>query len=407
MVYFTNILVAAAFLSLGIAAPTEEKRAAPFTVNLVPKTKQSPRNGYTALAKTLAKYGASPEVVAVAAAGAGSVTATPAEDDEEYTAPVTIGSQTFQLDFDTGSSDLWVLGTSLRNSGSSSHTYYSPGSTATRVSGETWSISYGDGSSASGTVYSDTVTIGGTTVTGQYVESATRASSEFTGAGTVEDGLLGLAFDSINTASPRRATTFVTNAINQGLPSKVFTALLKKGAPGSYTFGTIPASQHTGSITYTNVDNSQGFWSFTPTSYAIGSAAARSGSLTGIADTGTTLLLLPDSIVTAYYRQVSGAQTSSGAYIFPCSATLPSLTFTINGYRAVVPGSYINYAPNGDGKFSLPPPSLPPISNLPHTPNINSRSTFKTKQNILSNLLPRYLLRWSPIQLRNRSLHLR
>ena len=48
-------------------------------------------------------------------------------------------------------------------------------------------------------MYSDTVTVGGTTVTSQAVEAATTASSAFTSG--AEDGLVGLAFDSINTGA--------------------------------------------------------------------------------------------------------------------------------------------------------------------------------------------------------------
>ena len=62
--------------------------------------------GPVALQKTYLKYNtAVPESVAAAAAD-GSVTATPEQYDAEYLCPVTIGGQTLNLDFDTGSSDL-------------------------------------------------------------------------------------------------------------------------------------------------------------------------------------------------------------------------------------------------------------------------------------------------------------
>lgn len=64
-------------------------------------------------------------------------------------------------------------------------------------------------------------------------------------------------------------------------------------------------------------------------------------------DTGTTLVYLPDAIVRAYYGSVrgSGYNYAEGGYTYPCSATLPSLTIGIGTYRAVIPGSYITYAP--------------------------------------------------------------
>ena len=213
-------------------------------------------------------------------------------------------------------------------------------------------ITYGDQSSASGNVYTDTVSVGATSVTGQAVEAAKEISSQFQ-QDTDNDGLLGLAFSSINTVSPTPQKTFFDNA-KSGLASPVFTADLKKGAPGTYDFGFIDASKHTGSIAYVSVDSSQGFWEFTGAGYAVGTASFKSLSIDGIMDTGTTLLLLPDAVVDAYYAKVSGAQydDSQGGYTFDCDNTLPNLTLGIGSYKAVVPGSYINFAPVSDGSSS-------------------------------------------------------
>lgn len=230
------------------------------------------------------------------------------------------------------------------------HDIYNPDSstTAKELNGETWSISYGDGSSASGNVYSDVVDVGGTSVTGQAVELAQKISSEF--AQDLSDGLLGLAFSAINTVKPDQQKTFFDNATPQ-LSAPLFTANLKKGQPGSYNFGYIDDSQHTGEITYTAVDNSQGFWGFTATGYTVGSGAASDEDISAIADTGTSLLLLPETVVTAYYEQVSSAKNDQqqGGYTFDCDAALPNISFTIEGYEAVVPGSFINYAPLSEG----------------------------------------------------------
>lgn len=103
---------------------------------------------------------------------------------------------------------------------------------------------------------------------------------------------------------------------------------------------------HTGAIKYATVNTRQGFWTFTATSYRIGSGAA-GGSITGIADTGTTLALFPAAVAKAYYAKVSGATYNSaqGGYVFSCSATLPDFTFTVGGGEITIPGEYINYAP--------------------------------------------------------------
>ena len=194
-------------------------------------------------------------------------------------------------------------------------------------------------------MYTDKVAIGGVPVASQAVEAATSVSSEFVDD-TSDNGLVGLGFDNINTVSPTQQATFIENAA-PSLASPLFTADLKYHAAGSYDFGYIDASKHTGSITYVAVTTSNGFWEFTGSGYAVGSGAFVKSSINAIADTGTTLLYVPAAVVRAYYAKVAGASNSAeyGGYVFKCATALPSLTLGIGAYRAVIPGQYLNYGP--------------------------------------------------------------
>ncbi|KAI1347873.1 secreted aspartic proteinase precursor [Xylaria sp. FL0043] len=315
------------------------------------------RHGPAQVAKTYLKYGKPVPAELAAALGMtndkrseGSVATEPQEYDSEWLTPVQIGTpaQTLNLDFDTGSSDLWVFSTDTSSRYVNGQTQYSPSksSTSSRLSGATWDITYGDGSSSSGIVYTDVVTIGGLSVSKQAVESAQTVSSSFTSESNL-DGLLGLAFSTLNTVSPTPQKTWFDN-IKSSLDSPLFAVDFKAGGvPGTYDFGFLDSSKYTGSITYASVSTRQGFWEFTASGYAVGSGSFKSSSIDGIADTGTTLLYLPSTIVSAYYAQVSGAKNNAqaGGYVFPCSASLPNFTFGVGSARITIPGSYINYAP--------------------------------------------------------------
>src|ERR1700760_2686271 len=78
-------------------------------------------------------------------------------------------------------------------------------------------------------------TTGQVTATSQAVEAATSISSAFV-SDTDNDGLVGLAFSSINTVSPKPVNTFF-DTVKSSLDQAVFCADLKKGEAGSYDFG--------------------------------------------------------------------------------------------------------------------------------------------------------------------------
>jgi aspergillopepsin I len=208
-------------------------------------------NGPIAYAKAFNKFNKPmPYDLAAATGKEGRVTATPSNlFDEEYLCPVDIGGQTLHLVPDTGLADLcvsfnlstplyqrsltyqfrWVFSTSLLPCQQNGHTLFDPlkSKTFRVLNGYKWDILYGDDSSASGTVGTDIVTVGGTSVSGQAVEIAMNVSSSF--VSNVYDGVLGLAFSSINRGMTTASRTMSYQADISDSDTKSSANLLRDG----------------------------------------------------------------------------------------------------------------------------------------------------------------------------------
>lgn len=196
----------------------------------------------------------------------------------------------------------------------------------------------------------------------QAIELAQTMSSQFTQS--TGDGLLGLAFGSINTVKPSPVQTPMENLISQDdIPqsAELFTAHLGAAAESNdqsfYTFGYIDQTvvQQSGQqIAYTPIDNSQGFWMFDSTSATInGKTVQRSGN-TAIADTGTTLALVDDNTCQQIYAAIPGStyDSSSQGYIFPTSTTtaqLPTITFAVGNTQFAVHKEALSFSPAKTG----------------------------------------------------------
>ena len=249
-----------------------------------------------------------------------------------------------KLDLDTGSSDFWVFSTELPPRERGNHPLYKLG--GYKDQGYSWHIHYGDGTSASGQVYADKVSAGSVTAPVQAVEVAQHIAPDFTHGRS--DGLVGLGFDEQgNTCHPTYCFGFFTN-IAPTLPQPVISAALKHDAPGHYDFGFIDQSAYTGSIAYATVDPSHGYWEFQAGGFAVGSVEHQT-EFRAIADTGSSLLLVNQHILVAYWSQVEGAYYSSyyGGIVFPCSARLPDFSLFIDGEKRTMPGKYANYIKAG------------------------------------------------------------
>lgn len=139
------------------------------------------------------------------------------DNNEEWTGTVSIGTpaQTFVIDFDTGSADLWVPSSSCSGC-DAKDTYDSSSSSTSSSKSGTFEIQYGDGSTASGPIYTDTgkhfttvlkgtlltvqlvssVSVAGVKVTGQYLSAVTSESGDISGGPS--DGLMGLGWPAIS-----------------------------------------------------------------------------------------------------------------------------------------------------------------------------------------------------------------
>ncbi|KGQ08425.1 Endothiapepsin [Beauveria bassiana D1-5] len=311
--------------------------------------------------RTLAKRSSSSSGCATS----GSVTAHPnAFVDGAYLIDVDIGTppRRFHLNLDTGSSDVWVYGSVIPDKFLSGQTQYDPARSRTAqllLPPVLWLAGYIDFSFVGGIVYRETVTVlteegkgqGRLVVEDQGLQVAT-VVSESIAQDRGMDGIMGLGFDKLNFAFPTKQKTWFSN-IKHRLSAPLFTVDFRHREQGKFTFGYI--DEAVGPLTYTPVDASAGYWTWTSPGYAVGNGPFQQRALTGTLDTGTTIMIMPSDVVKAYYAGVPGATYSAAehGYVFDCGAALPDFTFGVASNATIkVPGSYIeaSTAENEPGK---------------------------------------------------------
>ncbi|KAJ7243582.1 acid protease [Mycena haematopus] len=270
------------------------------------------------------------------------------EDDEEWAGTISVGTpaQKFVIDFDTGSSDLWLPSSSCKSSTCSSKSKYKSSSSSTYAKKTgTFTIEYGDGSTVSGPIASDTVTVAKVKVTKQVFSPVTTLSSSF--ADDPADGILGLAFPAI---SNLKANPYFVSADSQGaVDANQFGFYLASSGSELYLGGTND-DLYTGDIEFNSVDSSGGFWQATGAGAKVGSTSAISGIET-IIDSGTTIMYGPPADVKKIFAKVSGSKlydSTNGYYSFPC-ATPPKISFNWGGKDWVISADNINLGQTESG----------------------------------------------------------
>ncbi|KAK3423978.1 hypothetical protein EUGRSUZ_F00741 [Eucalyptus grandis] len=250
--------------------------------------------------------------------------------DAQYFGEIGVGSppQNFTVIFDTGSSNLWVPSAKCHFSlACYMHPRYKSSHSSTyKKNGKPADIHYGTGS-ISGFFSQDHVEVGDLIVEDQeFIEATKEPGITFLLAKF--DGILGLGFQEISVGN---AVPVWYNMVNQGLvKDPVFSFWFNRNAEeeegGEIVFGGVDPSHYEGEHTYVPVTR-KGYWQFDMGDVLIGGKTTGfcAGGCSAIADSGTSLMAGPTTIIT----EVNHAIGAAGVVSEECKAVVAQYGETI------------------------------------------------------------------------------
>ncbi|KAL9236602.1 hypothetical protein vseg_011249 [Gypsophila vaccaria] len=246
--------------------------------------------------------------------------------DAQYFGEIGIGTppQKFTVVFDTGSSNLWVPSSKCYFSiACFFHPNYKSSKSSTyQKNGKSAAIHYGSGA-ISGFFSVDNVEVGDLVVKNQeFIEATSEPGTTFVVAHF--DGILGLGFQEISVGN---SVPVWYNMMKQGLIKEpVFSFWLNGNAEegeeeegGELVFGGVDPKHFHGQHTYAPV-TTKGYWQFEMGDVLIDGRTTGycSGGCAAIADSGTSLLAGPTTIIT----QINEAIGGSGVVSKECKAVV-------------------------------------------------------------------------------------
>ena len=229
-------------------------------------------------------------------------------DMVEYYGQVTVGGQNFAVVYDTGSGIFWVPGENCHDEACGNHEQLKPSKDILLEEGDV-EITYGTGHMNGQRAVGDVV-VGGVTVSRQDFLVSTEEHGDVFDQGRF-DGVFGLGKSALADILRQegddegRATPWYINAIKQNLLQKpIFSFYVAPDEqPGAVIMGGTNPKLFKGPIKY-HAGQSDNYWMMNVESIAAGSDKENeidtSGvhhGLQGIADTGTSLLVIPEQFI--------------------------------------------------------------------------------------------------------------
>ncbi|XP_043071939.1 lysosomal aspartic protease [Drosophila grimshawi] len=254
----------------------------------------------------------------------------------QYYGLITIGTppQSFEVMFDTGSSNLWVPSIKCSAAACETHNMFNPADSSSYVpNGSIISIVYGTGN-MTGYLCSDVVNVNGMNIQSQTLALATFEQNDFLTSNF--DGIFGMGYR--NLAVDNVVPPFY-NMISQGLVSQqIFSFYLTSDGSssqgGELIFGGSDHSLFVGNMVYANVTR-EDYWQFMMDNATLNGHILCT-NCQAVADTGTSLIMAPAASY-LIIREVLGVG-SNGEVDCSKIAQMPVLKFAINGKIFGVPG---------------------------------------------------------------------
>ncbi|GBC03736.1 hypothetical protein RclHR1_00530011 [Rhizophagus clarus] len=266
------------------------------------------------------------------------------QSDLEYYAKLTIGGQNFNIILDTGSSNLFVPNINCISTTCRNHNLFDPTKSKTfTAAGNPWEIKFGIGS-ASGITGIDDIQIGNLVAKQQVFGLANVMSDD--NINFIPDGVLGLAFDNLNTMN---TSTLVSALANNNQIKPIFGFHLSHASnfddQGTFTLGGVDQTKFTGNINFNKIfyptPVTVGLWEISLDDAIVNDQPLSFIGRSAIIDTGTSNILIPEADAAELHSLIPGSQlvtdsNNTSAYIFPSNSTV-IVSFKFGGVIYSIP----------------------------------------------------------------------